>query len=53
MKCMPTTRSGRPVAVPSRVMEIDDVLEARMVDRRTGLVELAEDLGLDVEPFLG
>ena len=28
MKCMPMNFSGRSVAAPSRVIEIDDVLEA-------------------------
>ena len=28
-KCMPTTRSGRPVAAPSRVIGMEEVLEAR------------------------
>ena len=30
MKCMPMTRSGRPLAVPRRVIEIDEVLDARI-----------------------
>ena len=30
MKCMPITLSGRCVAAPSCVIEMDDVLEARM-----------------------
>ena len=30
MKCIPMTLSGRRVAAPSLVMEIDDVFEARM-----------------------
>ena len=32
-------------------MEIDEVLDARMVVCGTGVVELAKDLGLDVEPL--
>ncbi len=31
MKCMPMNRSGRRVAPASRVIEIDEVLEANMV----------------------
>ncbi len=30
MKCMPSTLSGRFVAAPSSVIEIDEVLDARM-----------------------
>ena len=30
MKCMPMTLSGRLVAAPSFVIEIDEVFEARM-----------------------
>jgi len=30
MKCMPMKRSGRPVAAARRVMEIDEVFDARM-----------------------
>ncbi len=32
MKCMPMNFSGRSVAAPSRVMEIDEVLDASMAD---------------------
>ena len=35
MKCMPSTLSGRFVAAPSKVMEIDDVFDERMT---SGLV---------------
>ena len=31
MKCIPMTLSGRLVTAPSLVMEIEEVLEARMV----------------------
>ena len=34
MKCMPNTWSGRFVAAPSNVMEIDDVFEERMTSGR-------------------
>ena len=34
MKCIPMTFSGRRVAAPSLVIEIDDVLEARIVSGR-------------------
>ncbi|MNE72844.1 hypothetical protein D3C80_1688180 [compost metagenome] len=34
-KCNPTTRSGRVVAAASRVIEIDDVLDARIASGRT------------------
>ena len=30
MKCMPSTLSGRVVAAPSRVIEMDEVFELRM-----------------------
>jgi hypothetical protein len=34
MKCMPSTRSGRPVSPASRVMEIADVLAANTTSGR-------------------
>ena len=34
MKCMPRTRSGRLVAAPSVVIEIEDVFEDRMTSGR-------------------
>ena len=34
MKCMPSTRSGRLVAAPSAVIEIDEVFEDRMTSGR-------------------
>ena len=49
MKCMPMTFSGRRVAAPSLVIEIDDVLEARMASGRVEAVQLREDLRLDLE----
>ena len=33
MKCMPSTLSGRFVAAPSDVIEIDEVLDARIASR--------------------
>ena len=37
MKCMPMKRSARPVAPASRVIEIEEVLDARIV--RSGQIE--------------
>ena len=34
MKCMPSTRSGRLVAAPSTVMEMEEVFEERMTSGR-------------------
>ncbi len=45
MKCMPITRSGRFVAAPSVVMEIDEVFEARIAPARataSSLVNMAD-----------
>ena len=41
MKCMPMTRSGRSIAAPSGVIEIDDVLVARIAPASAHLVERA------------
>ena len=41
MKCMPSTLSGRPVAAPISVIEIDDVLVARITSGRVIGVERA------------
>ena len=46
---MPSTLSGRLVAAPSSVIEIDDVFDARMTSGRVERVERREDLPLDVE----
>ena len=35
MKCMPSTLSGRFVAAPSTVMEIEEVFDARITSLRT------------------
>ena len=43
-KCMPITRSGRPVAAASEVIGIDDVFEARIAASGQHLVGAAEDL---------
>jgi len=45
MKCMPITWPGRSVTAPSFVIEIEEVLEARMHEARQP-VQFAEDLGL-------
>ena len=47
MKCMPMKRSGRFVAAASRVIEIEDVFEARIAPGRQIRVEAAEELLLD------
>ena len=43
-KCMPITRSGRPVTAASDVIGIDDVFEARIAASGSMLVRAAEDL---------
>ena len=50
MKCIPSTLSGRFVAAPRSVIEIDDVFEARMTSGRASCVEPREQrsLGVDV-----
>ena len=47
MKWMPMNRSGRSVTEASRVIEIDDVLEASSVVRLQRGAERREDLALD------
>ena len=51
MKCMPITLCGRFVAPPSSVIEIDDVLLARIGSRRALRVERAKQLELGFEMF--
>ena len=46
MKCMPSTLSGRLVAAPMSVMEIDDVLVARITSGRVMRVELPKQRAL-------
>ena len=48
MKCMPMNFSGRSVAAPSRVIEIDEVLEASMQYGFRCGVSALEDRALDV-----
>ena len=48
MKCMPMKRSGRSVAAASRVIEIDEVLEAMIVSGLRNGTQVGEDLALDV-----
>ncbi len=50
---MPMTRSGRLVCAASLVMEMDEVLEARMVSGGTELIELLEELLLDLKALAG
>ena len=47
MKCMPMKRSGRFVAAASSVIEIDEVLVARIARRRQRCVERPEDVLLE------
>ena len=51
MKCMPITRCGRFVAPPSSVIEIDEVLLARIGSRRRMRVQRAEQVELGFEMF--
>ena len=59
MKCIPMTRSGRAVAAARRVIEIDDVFEARIVpggQRRSaratgGRPELSRKFHEEMQPF--
>ena len=46
MKCMPSTLSGRLVAAPSTVIEIDEVFDARMTSGRDDRVEPREQRAL-------
>ena len=48
MKCMPSTWSGRFVAAPSSVIEIDDVFDARMTSGRAIASRLREQRALGV-----
>ncbi len=50
MKCIPSTLSGRFVAAPSRVIEIDEVFEASTLSAADQAVERAEQrfLGVDI-----
>ena len=48
MKCMPSTRSGRFVAAPSSVIEIDDVFDARIDVGPRDRVEAREERALGV-----
>ena len=51
-KCMPMTRSGRLVEMPSFMIGIDDVLDAENRIRvRHDRVELGEDFALDLLVF--
>ena len=45
---MPMKRSGRSVEDASRVIEIDEVLVARMASGLSDGAEIGEDLALDV-----
>ena len=45
-KCMPITRSGRPVAAASVAIGIDEVFEARIASAGSTLVGAAEDVRL-------
>ena len=47
------TRSGRLVCAASLVMEMDEVLEARMVSGGTELIELLKELLLDLKALAG
>ena len=51
MKCMPTKRSGREVSAASAVMEIEDVLLARIDFRAQDFVGFGENGALDFEFF--
>ena len=51
MKCMPSTRSGRVVAAPSTVIEIDDVFEARITSGRVDPSSRANSVALGVDVF--
>ena len=51
MKCIPTTRPGRDVRAAIAVIEIDDVLDARMDSGRRHPVQLGEDLVLESGDF--
>ena len=51
MKCMPMTRSGRRVAAPSVVIEIDDVLLARIARGSACVVERVEEREFGFEMF--
>ena len=48
MKCMPMKRSGRSVTAASRVIEIDEVLLARIAPGCRLGSRLREDLALDL-----
>ena len=48
MKWMPMNRSGRSVAEASRVIEIDEVLEATSASGFEDGAEIVEDLALDL-----
>jgi hypothetical protein len=51
-KCMPMTLSGRLVSAASFVIEIEEVLEARMTSGRLHhAIEVSENLRLDFESF--
>ena len=49
MKCIPINLSGRLVKAASRVMEIEEVLDAMITSVGINLVELDQDLFFDVE----
>ena len=53
MKCMPMTRSGRWVAAASVVIEIDDVLLARIAAGGVDCVQLRKSSSLSFERFGG
>ncbi len=47
MKCMPATRSGRPVSAPKRVTEMLDVFVRRSASEPSAGVELPEERSLE------
>ena len=51
MKCMPMTLSGRRVAAPSRVIEIEEVFEARIVSGGVIPSSTLEEFSLDAQIF--
>ncbi len=51
MKCMPSTLSGRRVAAPSVVIEIDEVFEERMTSGPRQAIEGREQRLLGLEVF--
>ena len=51
MKCMPMNFSGRSVAAPSRVMEIDEVFDGQQAGRLQMRRQRLEDRALDLLLF--